>query len=46
MKGDYEEFNALKEAKKQSQTEPINIACDKVFLPIVQKIATALRASQ
>ena len=45
IKDGYEEFYALKAAKKQSQFRA-NIECDKVFLLIVQKIATALRASQ
>jgi hypothetical protein len=53
VKGDYEEFQTLKAAKKQTQTKLTlsevkwaNIEWNEVFLSIAQKIATALRASQ
>jgi len=38
MKGDYEEFHALKSSEKQSQSKPIR--------HLGPEIATALRASQ
>jgi len=45
MKGDYEVFNALKAAKNKANSKPISSVM-RAFSPMVQEIATALRASQ
>ena len=45
MKGDYEDFHALKAAKKQSQFKA-NFIRNEGFLLMAQEITTALRASQ
>jgi hypothetical protein len=45
MKGDYEEFHALKTGENKANSKPI-LNGIRSILPITQKIAAALRASQ